>query len=53
MIVLSKKADLKDIATVINDAAIAYKGIIPEDRYYWCYGYPRQDRCYVNQTCVC
>ena len=34
MITLSKKTDFKEIATVINDAAIAYKGIIPEDRWH-------------------
>jgi len=34
MITLSKKTDFEEIATVINDAAIAYKGIIPEDRWH-------------------
>jgi GNAT superfamily N-acetyltransferase len=34
MIVPGKKTDIKDIFTIINDAALAYKGIIPEDRWH-------------------
>lgn len=34
MIVLSNESDFKEICTIINDAAIAYKGIIPEDRWH-------------------
>jgi GNAT superfamily N-acetyltransferase len=34
MIALSKKSDFKDIYEIINDAAIAYKGIIPADRWH-------------------
>jgi N-acetylglutamate synthase-like GNAT family acetyltransferase len=34
MIVESKSRDFKSIHTIINDAAIAYKGIIPEDRWH-------------------
>ncbi|MGS2740851.1 GNAT family N-acetyltransferase [Sinomicrobium sp. M5D2P17] len=33
MIVKSKKSDFKDIYEIINDASIAYKGIIPDDRW--------------------
>ena len=34
MIVPSKKSDFKDIFDIINDAASAYKGIIPTDRWH-------------------
>ena len=34
MIVPSKKSDFKDILDIINDAASAYKGIIPTDRWH-------------------
>ena len=34
MIVASKKSDFKDILDIINDAASAYKGIIPTDRWH-------------------
>ena len=34
MIVASKKSDFKDIFEIINDAASAYKGIIPTDRWH-------------------
>src|SRR5215208_4951111 len=34
MIVLSKKTDIEEILTIINDAALAYKGIIPADRWH-------------------
>ena len=34
MIVRSKKSDFKDIFDIINDAASAYKGIIPTDRWH-------------------
>ena len=34
MIVPSKKSDFKDILVIINDAASAYKGIIPTDRWH-------------------
>ncbi|TXJ26802.1 MAG: N-acetyltransferase [Chitinophagaceae bacterium] len=34
MITKSRKSDCKDIYEIINDAAIAYKGIIPEDRWH-------------------
>ena len=34
MIVRSKKSDFKDIFDIINDAASAYKGIIPIDRWH-------------------
>lgn len=34
MIVESKKSDFKDIFQIINDAASAYKGIIPADRWH-------------------
>ncbi|MBO9561526.1 MAG: GNAT family N-acetyltransferase [Niastella sp.] len=34
MIVLSKPEDFKQILEIINDAAVAYKGIIPEDRWH-------------------
>jgi N-acetylglutamate synthase-like GNAT family acetyltransferase len=34
MIVPSNKADFDDILAIINDAALAYKGIIPEDRWH-------------------
>lgn len=34
MIVLSNESDFEDIYTIINDAAIAYKGIIPDDRWH-------------------
>src|SRR4028119_2436920 len=33
MIVPGKTTDFKEIYEIINDAAIAYKGIIPEDRW--------------------
>ena len=34
MIILSKEADFKQIHEIINDAASAYKGIIPGDRWH-------------------
>ena len=34
MIVLYKKTDFEEIFTIINDAAQAYKGIIPQDRWH-------------------
>lgn len=34
MIIKSRKSDFKDIYEIINDAAIAYKGIIPADRWH-------------------
>ena len=34
MIVESKESDFKDIFHIINDAASAYKGIIPADRWH-------------------
>jgi GNAT superfamily N-acetyltransferase len=34
MIVPSKEIDFKEIFEIINDAAIVYKGIIPEDRWH-------------------
>ncbi len=34
MIVPGKNTDFKEILGIINDAAIAYKGIIPEDRWH-------------------
>jgi len=34
MIVLSNESDFQDILEIINDAAIAYKGIISEDRWH-------------------
>lgn len=34
MIVSAKKSDFKDILDIINDAASAYKGIIPADRWH-------------------
>ena len=34
MIVPSRKSDFKDIYEIINDAASAYKGIIPTDRWH-------------------
>ena len=34
MIILTKEADFKQIHEIINDAASAYKGIIPEDRWH-------------------
>jgi len=34
MITLSKEADFTQIHEIINDAASAYKGIIPEDRWH-------------------
>lgn len=34
MIVPAKKTDFKEIYDIINDAATAYKGIIPEDRWH-------------------
>ncbi|MDQ3845638.1 MAG: GNAT family N-acetyltransferase [Bacteroidota bacterium] len=34
MIVPGKNTDFKEILDIINDAAIAYKGIIPEDRWH-------------------
>ena len=34
MIILSKEADFTQIHEIINDAASAYKGIIPEDRWH-------------------
>lgn len=34
MIVLSKKTDKEEILAIINDAALAYKGIIPADRWH-------------------
>jgi N-acetylglutamate synthase-like GNAT family acetyltransferase len=34
MIVPGKKSDFKDIYEIINDAASAYKGIIPTDRWH-------------------
>jgi N-acetylglutamate synthase-like GNAT family acetyltransferase len=34
MILPSKKNDFKDIFDIINDAALAYKGIIPADRWH-------------------
>ena len=37
MIALSTKGDFRDILEVINDGALAYKGIIPGDR--WCEPY--------------
>ena len=34
MIVRAKKTDFKDIYEIINDASVAYKGIIPADRWH-------------------
>jgi N-acetylglutamate synthase-like GNAT family acetyltransferase len=34
MIVASKKTDFDEILTIINEAASAYKGIIPADRWH-------------------
>lgn len=34
MIIPGKKDDFEEIFTIINDAALAYKGIIPEDRWH-------------------
>jgi len=34
MIEQSKQSDFQDIWAIINDAAVAYKGIIPEDRWH-------------------
>ena len=34
MITKSKQSDFKDIYEIINDAAVAYKGIIPADRWH-------------------
>ena len=34
MIVLCRKIDFKDIYEIINDAAFAYKGIIPADQWH-------------------
>src|SRR5688572_6069756 len=34
MIVASKKTDFEEILAIINEAALAYKGIIPEDRWH-------------------
>ncbi len=34
MIVSGKKTDFKEIRDIINDAAMAYKGIIPADRWH-------------------
>ncbi|HEX6431323.1 MAG TPA: GNAT family N-acetyltransferase [Niastella sp.] len=34
MIVPSKKTDFEEILAIINEAAVAYKGIIPEDRWH-------------------
>lgn len=34
MIAPSEKTDFEEILTIINDAASAYKGIIPEDRWH-------------------
>src|SRR5579883_633288 len=34
MIIASTKGDFKEIHAIINDAASAYKGIIPEDRWH-------------------
>lgn len=34
MIVASEKTDFEEILTIINDAASAYKGIIPADRWH-------------------
>jgi len=34
MIVPGKKTDFEEILDIINEAALAYKGIIPEDRWH-------------------
>jgi N-acetylglutamate synthase-like GNAT family acetyltransferase len=34
MIIPYKKNDFEDVFAIINDAALAYKGIIPEDRWH-------------------
>jgi N-acetylglutamate synthase-like GNAT family acetyltransferase len=34
MILKCEQSDLKEIYNIINDAAIAYKGIIPDDRWH-------------------
>ena len=34
MIVTCDKADMNSIYQIINDAAIAYKGVIPADRWH-------------------
>ena len=34
MIVKCEQTDIKEICDIINDAAVAYKGIIPDDRWH-------------------
>ena len=48
MIVPSKKTDFKEIFAIINDAAMAYKGIIPEDAWHEPYMSKRELQSQIN-----